>query len=145
MAEKVSWKRALLLGLFIALVFWIIDLVSHEFGGSETLFYHTSKIINAYILSVIIVRFFWNKMKDWKYRILGAAAMGIWISIFYGSTSYYTGFVQSLGIVALRSPPTYFGLSPYVWGFAHAFYYWIGLNLGVMLDNSYSSKGGKKA
>ena len=142
--EKISWSRALLLGLFIALIFWVIDLVSHEFGGSETIFYHTSKIINAYILSVIIVKFFWPKMKNWKNRILGAAAMGIWISIFYGLTSYYTGFVQSLGITALSSPPTFFMMSPYLWGFAHAFYYWIGLNLGVMLDKSYSKEEKKR-
>ena len=132
--EKTSWRKALLLGLFIALIFWVIDLASHELGGTETIFYHVSKIINAYILSVIIVKFFWHKMKNWKNRILAAAAMGIWITIYYSLTSYWTGFVQSIGIVALRSPPTFFMLSPYLWGFAHAFYFWIGLNLGIMLD-----------
>ena len=138
--EKTSWPRALLLGLFIALIFWVIDLVSHELGGTETIFYHVSKIINSYILSVIIVKFFWPAMKNWKYRILASAAMGIWISIYYSLTSYWTGFVQSIGIVALRSPPTFFMLSPYLWGFAHAFYFWIGLNLGIMLDKSYSAR-----
>ena len=141
--EKTSWKKALLLGLFIALIFWAIDLASHELGGTETIFYHVSKIINAYILSVIIVRFFWDKAKDsWKWRVAFSIAMGLWISIYYGSTSYYTGFVQSLGIVALRSPPTFFLMSPNLWGPAHMLYYWIGLNLGVMLDKSL--QGGKK-
>ncbi len=137
--EIVSWKKALLLGLFIALIFWVIDLISHELGGSETLFYHASKIINSYILSVIYVKFFWAKIKsDWKWRIAFSIATGLFISIYYALTSYWTGFVQSLGITALKSPPTFFMMSPYLWGLAHSFYFWIGLNLGIMLDNSYS-------
>ena len=58
MPENISWKKAFYLALFTALVFWAIDWLSHAFGGSETTFYHTSKLFNSLLFAVILFRLF---------------------------------------------------------------------------------------
>jgi len=129
-----KWNKALLLALFICLVFWMLDWLSHVLGGTETLYYYLSKLGNSFIGSFILVKYFWPRLKkSMPARIVASVAMGLFISLYYLISSY-SGLVQQYGVVALTSPPTFFSLTPFLWGPAHMLYFFIALKLGIYLE-----------
>ena len=142
MQEKTSWKKAFYLALMASLVFWAIDWLSHVVGGSETTFYHVSKLFNSILFAWLLFRFFWPKLKaSWIARGTASIVFGLYVSVYYALASYSTGFVQSLGITALRTPPTFFAMTPYLWGPAHMIYFFIGIHAALFMEKTI--KGGE--
>src|SRR3989338_6430305 len=129
-----KWNKVLLLALFICLVFWMLDWLSHVLGGTETLYYYLSKLGNSFLFSLILVKVFWKKLQQsWISRVIASVVMGLYISFYYLISSY-SGLVQQYGIVALTAPPTFFTLSPFIWGPAHMLYFFVALNFGLYCE-----------
>lgn len=131
-----KWKKALLLALFICVVFWTLDWLSHVFGGTETTYYYLSKLGNSFLFSLILVKVSWKKLQQsWMARSIASVVMGLYISLYYLLSSY-SGLVQQYGIIALTSPPTFFTFSPLLWGPAHMCYFFVALNLGLYVEKT---------
>ena len=69
-------------------------------------------------------------------RITASIIFGLYVYIYYTLASYSTGFVQSLGITALTSPPTFFSMTPYLWCPAHMVFFCIGIHAAMFMEKT---------